>query len=378
MAERRRSDRYPAELPVDLMERKGDRRVATTDVGRHGIFVRMDDPPAERLLVQLKLHLPAGPVPILAVVARRVLPGPGRVAGAGLQFFVLAPDAKDQWDAYVGSLRGERQAAPDQREAPRRLASFLVRLRDVSRLREVYTRDISDGGMFVSTPLVRPLGSEVSLVVVHPASDEEYQLVGTVVRIQEGPPKGMGIRLSGFGGEEKEAFRRFVETGVAALRWRGSAQTRPVAPVDEVPPGPADEEEIDLGDLDGATLDEEHGLSSIEDEIARSLSVEVPDPEEALLREEIDRDPGALEPRVRLAARLLANGQVHQAVETAEEAVALDPDHPVALIGLARALARMERYAEAHETFERARRHGHPGDAKLAAAIAGGLGRARP
>jgi Tfp pilus assembly protein PilZ len=376
VAERRRSDRYPSQLPVDIVERKGDRRIATVDVGRHGIFVRMDDPPAERLLVQLKIRLPDGPVPVLAVVARRVVAGPGRIGGAGLQFFVLAPEAKDKWDAYIGTLRGDRPASADQRTAPRRLASFLVRLKDVSRLREVYTRDISDGGLFVSTPLVRPLGSEVSLVVVHPASDEEFELVGTVARLQEGPPKGMGIRFAHFEGEEKEAFKRFMDTGVAALRWRSSAQTRPVAPVAEPVAPPGEEEEIDLGDLDGAAVGQDHGLSSIEDELARSLPVDPLDPEEAALREELDRDPSSLDPRVRLAARLLVTGHGPQALEAARDAVALDPEHPVALIGLARALARAERYPEANAAFESAKRHGHPGDANLAASIARGLGRA--
>lgn len=369
MAERRRSDRYPAQLQVDIVERKGDRRVVTTDVGRHGIFVRMDDPPNERLLVQMKIHLADGPVPVLAVVARRV------ATGAGLQFFVLAPDAKDKWDAYISTLRGDRPAAADQRATPRRLASFLVRMRDVSRLREVYTRDISDGGMFVSTPLLRPIGSEVSLVVVHPASDEEFELYGTVARIQEGPPKGMGIRLGGFEGEEREAFKRFIETGVAALRWRSSSQTRPAA-VAAAEPEPEDED-VDLDDLEGLSVDEDDGLAAaaIEDEIARSVTVEAPDPEEALLREEIDREPGALEPRVRLAARLLFNGHPEQAVTAAEEAVAIDPGHPVALIGLARALAGAERYVEAQSALTDARKHGHPGDAGLAASIARGLGK---
>lgn len=391
MAERRRSDRYPSKLPVDIVERKGDRRVETVDVGRHGIFLRMDEPPAERLLCQLKVHLPTGSIQVLAVVARRVPPAPGRVGGAGLQFFVLAPEAKDKWDAFVGSLRGEQPAAADQRTAPRRLASFLVRLKDVSRLREVYTRDISDGGLFVSTPLVKPLGSEVSLVIVHPASDEEFELVGTVARIQDGPPKGMGIRFTDFGGEERDAFKRFMDTGVAALRWRTSAHTRPVAPVVEpVPlvapaPSPASGVDVDLGDLDGLdglddglSVGEEHDLSSVEDELARTFAVDPTDPEEAALREEIDREPAALEPRVRLAAHLLVNGHVAQAVDAAEDAVALDPEHPVALIGLARALARAERYAEAHTAFEGARRHGHPGDANLAASIARGLGKTGP
>ncbi len=369
MAERRRSDRYPAKLPVDFVDRKGERRAETADVGRHGIFVRMEDPPAERLLCQLKIHLPTGPIPVLAVVARRVV-APAASAGVGLQFFVLAPEAKDKWDAFIGELRGERPAASDQRTSPRRLASFLVRLKDVNRLREVYTRDISDGGLFVSTPLVRPLGSEVALVVVHPSSDEEFELTGTVARIQEGPPKGMGIRLTQFKAEEREAFARFIETGVAALRWRTSAR-----PAQEAEPEPEldVEEDVDLGDLDGASLDEVHGLSAIGEELARSIAVELGDPEEEALREEIAREPDSLEPRIRLAARLLANGDAGRAVIAAQEAVALDSEHPVALMGLARALTGAERFPEARDALEKARSHGHPGDANLAARIAHGL-----
>lgn len=368
MVERRRSDRYPARLQVDFIERKGNRRVETVDVGRHGIFVRMVDPPAERLLCQLQIHLPKGPISVLAVVARRVAPDPGRVPGAGLQFFVLAPEAKDGWDEYVRTLRGEQSPA-DQRNQPRRLASFLVKLRDVSRLREVYTRDISDGGLFVATPVVRPVGSEVSLVVVHPVTDEEFELTGTVVRHQDGPPKGMAIRLTHFGERDREDFKHFVETGVVALRWRPSS---PAAEAQE--PVPEGGEDVELDDLEGLSVDEDESLSPAEREIAGSVVVEDGDPEEAQLREAILREPGSLEPRVRLAARLLALGQHDRAVEAAEEAVALEPEHPVALIGLARALVGAGRYAEAQEAFESARRHGHPGDPAVASAIARGLG----
>lgn len=115
MNERRRTDRYPAELEVDVAVRKDDRRVLTRDVGRHGIFVRMDDPPDERLLVQLKIHLPDGPIPVLGMVVHRVPPERGLPGGAGLQFFATPPDAKDRLDAYIATLRGGRPAIPRRR-----------------------------------------------------------------------------------------------------------------------------------------------------------------------------------------------------------------------------------------------------------------------
>lgn len=112
MTEKRRSDRYRAELQVDIVTRKGGRRVVTSDIGRHGIFLRTDDPPDERLLIQLRIHLPDGWISVLGVVVRRVLPAPGRNAGAGVQFFALSPDAKDRLEAHIATLRGDGPALP--------------------------------------------------------------------------------------------------------------------------------------------------------------------------------------------------------------------------------------------------------------------------
>ena len=220
--ERRRSDRYETSLVVDLLERRGPVRALAVDVGRHGLFVRTQEPPAERILLKVLIHLEDGPIEVLASVMRRVLPGSPAAArlgpGAGLQFFALGPEARSRWERFVAGLRGEVQLPREQRRQIRYSASFLVKVRDLAALRELFTRDISEGGMFLPTPLLQPVGTEVSLLVVHPDSDQEFELVGAVARIQHGSPRGLGIRLNHLSDEQRVAFRRFVESGLSALR----------------------------------------------------------------------------------------------------------------------------------------------------------------
>lgn len=239
MRDRRRFPRVEIAIPVVIRRRGDTERLVTRDVSRHGAFVRTDQPRTERELVQLAFVLPTGEsLDVMCMVARSIPPAlaDARGPGMGVDFFALSKEAKDRWDAFVRDVslplvRGTRvppppppdddvDEAPVRREHVRFDACFLVRMKDKAGLREFLTRDVSQGGMMLKTPLLRDVGTRIGLILVHPETDEEFALEGTVVRqVQSDEPKdrGLGIRFEGLDTERQQRLARFIETGVEAL-----------------------------------------------------------------------------------------------------------------------------------------------------------------
>ncbi|HEY4222301.1 MAG TPA: PilZ domain-containing protein, partial [Myxococcota bacterium] len=183
MKEQRRAPRFRHELVVELHERAGPRRLHAIDVARHGLFLATDDPPRERHLVQLTVHLPGGAIRAAGSVTR-TLRGRGEAEdGVGIQFFALSDDAKDRWDDFIFELqrttpaRGTRLPTKEELARPDPTigggATFLVKLKSQERLKEFGLTHLAAGGTVLFTPVLRAPGEVVTLIVVHPKSDEE-------------------------------------------------------------------------------------------------------------------------------------------------------------------------------------------------------------
>jgi len=230
--ERRRYPRFVTALPVLVKERQGAAQLLTADVSRHGAFILTDSPWPERELVMLSFQLPDGePLELMGMVARRVRRDAcAERPGMGIDFFALSAEAKERWDKFILGLANQpvepREAetppapAPTRRRHPRRVSCFLVRLKDKERLREFYTRDLSGGGMFLKTPVPQQVSTQVELILVHPGTDEEFQLAGRVVRTVEGPAlsdRGVGIAFEELPAEREASLLTFIETGVNYL-----------------------------------------------------------------------------------------------------------------------------------------------------------------
>jgi hypothetical protein len=89
---------------------------------------------------------------------------------------------------------------PVRRAHVRRPARFNVTLRPagVDELTHFELKDISEGGTFVLTPTLVPVGSEVNLRLIHPTSGETFHIAGQVVRTIDSldpAEKGLGIRF---------------------------------------------------------------------------------------------------------------------------------------------------------------------------------------
>jgi hypothetical protein len=95
-----------------------------------------------------------------------------------------------------------------------------VKLRDRDALHEMVTKDISQGGTFLSTPMLREPGEVVELVLVHPETDEEFRIDGIVVRAvdHELPSeRGLALRFGRLEGAAAERLESFIDSGVAVV-----------------------------------------------------------------------------------------------------------------------------------------------------------------
>lgn len=222
MKEQRRSPRIKQQLVVELHDKNGARTVQSMDVGRHGLFIATgrEPPPRERHLVQLTVHLPDGAIKAAASVTRH-FKNEG-VDGVGVQFFALSDDAKQRWDDFIFSLQRNSSnpmiPAPSFGPAPEREsgvggATFLVKLKTIERLRDFASTHLASGGTVLFTPVLRAPGEVVTLVVVHPKSDEEFRLPGIIHKAHEDRPKRLDIHFHGITPALLSSFEQYIETG---------------------------------------------------------------------------------------------------------------------------------------------------------------------
>lgn len=256
--DQRRSPRIRHELVVELHEKQRTRRLFALDVARHGLYLATDDPPHERHLVQLTVHLPQGPIKAAASVMRTIKHD-NLVDGVGVQFFALSGDAKQRWDEFIFALQratpprgvlhpgggaaargtaasitlppipplpgttlpGTPSLPPTAAEAlrpgsgaERELgATFLVKLKTLDRLREFGQTHLAAGGTVLFTPVLRAEGELVTLVVVHPKTDEEFRLPGFVHRAHGDRPKRLDIHFHGVTPAVLQSFALYVDSG---------------------------------------------------------------------------------------------------------------------------------------------------------------------
>lgn len=195
------------------------------------------EPPELRFLVRMAIHLPDGPLYANAFVSRLATAEDG-VPGVGLQFFALAARAKERWDRFIARLGGDllrtgplptsppnpsfftrtvsrpptptskpSKAAARESEEP---ASFLVKLPSTERLAAFFQRAAEMQSLYMVTPLVRPVGSAVQVVLIHPHVVDEFVLAGKVTRVRIQPPKGIEIRLQPISETQQRDFQSFL------------------------------------------------------------------------------------------------------------------------------------------------------------------------
>ena len=201
MASRRASKRYKKRLDVSV-HGPGLHIVGyTVDISRYGLLVLSTEPRRVGELTQLWLLVKDDTwIQVLAIVAR-VLPD---LPGFGVRLHMMGGEEKALWDGLLESLGDKNLPDGAEEEALEKAASdlprFLIRPRSVSLLEKMAEREIRLGGMFVRTPIPRPEGSDVEMLLIHPLTERAFRVVGrVVVEHRRGPlqERGNGILFSG-------------------------------------------------------------------------------------------------------------------------------------------------------------------------------------
>ncbi|MBI1945106.1 MAG: PilZ domain-containing protein [Deltaproteobacteria bacterium] len=264
--EQRRSRRIRHDLKVELFDKRGARVLHALDVARHGLFLATTDPPRDRHLVQLLVYLPDGPIKVAATVMRTVKTQHDFDDGVGVQFFALSEDAKRRWDDFVFELQrttpprgtprpklgGQKSAEGDMPGAGG--ATFLVKLKTVERLREFAQTHLHSGGTVLFTPVLRAAGEHVTLVCVHPRTDEEFHLPGVVHRVHTDKPKRLELHFIGVSAQLLNNFAAFVESG-------HPPRVQAVQPPAVASPPLVDDLDVDVDVFDEDTIDTDQRIA---------------------------------------------------------------------------------------------------------------------
>jgi Tfp pilus assembly protein PilZ len=223
----RREARYPARIPVII--RSGSNRIeaVTGDVSYRGLFVCTDSPPVLRQLITVEAVLPTGDQKFvshgMSVFVRTPKESELGPPGVGVQFYAQGTTARRQWEEFINYVRaggevGIPAAEPEMRRNDQRYEAVLaVRPRNLEELEVLYTRDVSRGGMFLSTELELEIGNELRLDVYHPTSKESFPLISVVRHRSADPPLGVGVQFSEMTEQRREQFLEFVRDGIPAL-----------------------------------------------------------------------------------------------------------------------------------------------------------------
>lgn len=106
-------------------------------------------------------------------------------------------------------------AVVERRARPRVDLSVGVGFRSDARFYTGFTSDISEGGLFVATHMLQPIGSELALTFALPTGPEIS--VRAIVRWTRDPhdsnsatPPGMGVQLQALEVEDLERIREFI------------------------------------------------------------------------------------------------------------------------------------------------------------------------
>jgi Tfp pilus assembly protein PilZ len=219
-AEQRRDKRYRYQMLAVLV--RGGREVSllTGDVSYRGFFIRTDDPPPLRQLLQVKLKLPPenDELVVHAMAVFVVPPGAAeKTPGVGLQFYAVSAEVRQRWERFVqwvaktypDSLDTPTKPMPAAPDAVHR--ALTVRTQSIGDLHHLVTTDVSRGGMFLRTGLDVAIGSELRLFVAHPQTGLTFAVDTVVRRRVESPPEraGLGVEFVGLDDKRRDEFAAF-------------------------------------------------------------------------------------------------------------------------------------------------------------------------
>lgn len=206
--------------------------LSTEDVSFRGVFAYTDEPLHVGQLISVELWLPPKgeslkvQAKVVHEVERRSQPG------VGLEFFAISRDQQARWDGFITRLRDDfptiagrasrlaraSRFDPIRKRQPDHAAVFRIEVRTALDLQNIFTRDVAKGGLFVLTDEVIDLDTPVGLQLIHPNTEDVFELSGVVRRhVEQHGIRGLGIDFVGLDEERRDRFRDFVYDGIAEL-----------------------------------------------------------------------------------------------------------------------------------------------------------------
>ena len=319
-SERRKYTRHGCALQVALQGSGKILELNTANVSHHGAFVITDSPPDLRNLVKLSFHVPGGEiVDVMAMVAHHtsVPSDAGDLPGMGVDFFAMSGEAKSRWEGFVSRLASDpgfaaelakpRKRVATQRRHMRRVACFLVQVKEKAELDAFHTRDISLGGMFLTMPEPEVVRKYLELILVHPETSEEFHLTGQVVRIHDQGPveeHGVAVKFDELPASREAALLTFIQSGYNHLEPVARAQQERIEQLNAA-------RELVCEDPKALTaVGEEILRTMVEEELLRNIQYDLAC---RVFRHALSQDPEQVAAHRGLADVLVLRGDLQQA-----------------------------------------------------------------
>jgi Tfp pilus assembly protein PilZ len=235
VAHSRRDVRLRARIAAVLTIGKRSFQTMTEDVSLRGVFVHTDSPPSMRQLVRVEVTLPSGAKLTLNAMVVFVLPVANeyrRPPGVGLQLYGVGREQEALWQSFIRELAAQQPEAgrlavelqtppapdPIRRQHPRLAVRMRVQPRNVQALLEMWTRDVSRGGMFIETEHALGVGELLEVDVVHPQTGATFTLSCVVRRIARGSAgRGLGVEIRELDDDRRAAFQDFAMSSIPEL-----------------------------------------------------------------------------------------------------------------------------------------------------------------
>ena len=212
----RKSPRVSVSLDVFVQTVDGDVPCETRDASYHGVFIVRPHPLPLRKLIRFRTRIPDTDeeLQMLGLVAHTVnateAAERGRDPGMGIQLFSLGRQTRDRWRDYVDSLYEEHPEAGYAIDLSGR-PKVQVRIPNSAILRKFRSVDLPGGSLFVQTPNVHDVGTEVDCIIVHPLTELEFAIPARVSEKVVGSADKRGLRLDLDIPEDTTALKAFLD-----------------------------------------------------------------------------------------------------------------------------------------------------------------------
>lgn len=232
---RRRDKRFGIDLPAVLHSGRTHAQARTVDVGHGGVFLATDLEIPLRQLVKVQMFLPPEDAAFEAagkLVHRVDVASTNRAAGFGVQFYGLGREARDLWDQFIAHVRVRQpevaplsvhlchaeRIEPIYRRDDRHALVLRVHAERLPDMVALYERVVKERRMFVLYEGNAFVDDPVGLQVVHPYTDDVFELEGKVVRVvRDASLCALDLTLSSLDEDRLARFDEFLYDAIAPM-----------------------------------------------------------------------------------------------------------------------------------------------------------------